>query len=107
MSFVTYVPLIATTDIAPGAMREVDMDGRAIVVANVDGEYFAFQPDCPHNGSKLAAGLLTDRTVHCLDHHYRFDLRTGELVFPAGGCDGMTVYTVEARDGMVCLKIEI
>lgn len=107
MSFVTYVPLIATKDVTPGTMREVEMDGRIFVVANADGEYFAFQPDCPHNGVKLVTGLLTDKGVLCPNHHYQFDLQTGQLVHPAGGCDDLTVYTVEPRDGMVCLKIEI
>jgi 3-phenylpropionate/trans-cinnamate dioxygenase ferredoxin subunit len=107
MSFVTYVPVVATSDVAPGTMREVDMDGRTIVVANVDGEYFAFQPDCPHNGVKLAMGLLAGKAVVCPNHNYHFDLQTGQLVHPAGGCEDLTVYTVEPRDGMVCLKIEI
>ena len=52
-------------------------------------------------------GLLSDGAVVCPNHHYRFDLKTGELVHPPAGCDDLTVYTVEQRDGMVCLKIEI
>jgi 3-phenylpropionate/trans-cinnamate dioxygenase ferredoxin subunit len=107
MNFVTYVPLIAAQDVAPGTMREVDMDGRTVVVANVEGEYFAFEPDCPHSGSRMAMGLLSDKAVVCPNHHYQFDLQTGALVHPPGACDDLTVYAVEQRDGMVCLKIEI
>ncbi len=31
-----------TTDLAPGDMKLVDLDGEEIAIANVDGEYFAF-----------------------------------------------------------------
>ncbi len=107
MSFVTYVPVVEATEIAAGTMRKVDFDGRSIVVAKVEGAYFAFRPDCPHSGTNLALGSLDGKVVECPNHHFRFDLKTGKLIDPIGGCPDMAVFTIEERDGMLCLKLEI
>jgi len=49
----------ATAEFPPGTRRLIDVDGRAIVVFNVKGEYFALLNKCPHNGGSLAAGVVT------------------------------------------------
>lgn len=106
MTIVTYVPVIEATAIPDGTMRAVDMDGRVIVVAHTDGGYFAFQPDCPHAGTKLALGSLEGKGVVCPNHNYVFDLETGKLVEPDVVCEDLTTYKIEERDGMLCLRLE-
>ena len=54
-----------TSDIAPGAMKVVDLDGEEVVVANVDGVFFAFSNTCTHKGGPLAEGELAGETVTC------------------------------------------
>ena len=45
-----------TADLVPGKIKPVDLDGEEIAIANVDGEYFAFNNTCPHAGGPLAEG---------------------------------------------------
>lgn len=81
-------------DLPPGARRVVEVNGRAIVVFNVDGEFFALLNRCPHQGADLCNGLLTvavtssepgtydfdaaRQVVRCPWHSWEFDIRTGK-----------------------------
>ena len=58
-----------TTEAAPGDMKLVDLDGEEIVIANVDGEYFAFNNTRPHAGGRLAEGFARERQSYY--HHFR------------------------------------
>jgi 3-phenylpropionate/trans-cinnamate dioxygenase ferredoxin subunit len=77
-----FIRLTETTDIPTGQVRGFDLEGRRIGVANVDGEYYAFLATCPHRGGPLDQGHLWGFEIDCPHHHYMFDVRTGENVFP-------------------------
>jgi len=84
----------ATVDFPPGSRRLIEVDGRAIVVFNVKGEYFALLNKCPHNGGSLAAGVVTGllqshapgtyiytregEIIRCPWHGWEFDVKTGK-----------------------------
>ena len=84
----------ATTDFPAGTRRLVDIDGRAIVVFNVKGEYFALLNRCPHNGGSLVEGVITGllqsaapgsyqyarqgEIIRCPWHGWEFDIKTGK-----------------------------
>ncbi|MCJ8305988.1 MAG: non-heme iron oxygenase ferredoxin subunit [Nitrosopumilus sp.] len=73
-----------TSDIPPGKMIKVSIDGRDILVANIDGKYCATDDSCTHSGSSLSEGKLDGCTVTCGWHGAQFDCETGKLVkFPA------------------------
>jgi nitrite reductase/ring-hydroxylating ferredoxin subunit len=62
-------------------LRVALSDGRVIAVAALaDGEYRAFESNCPHRGGPIADGRLYDQAVICPWHGFRFDLRSGEVV---------------------------
>jgi nitrite reductase/ring-hydroxylating ferredoxin subunit len=81
-------------DIPPGGRRLVKVNGRAIVVFNLDGEYFALSDRCPHRGGPLSQGRLTGllesaepgayrytrlgEIVRCPWHGWEYDVRTGK-----------------------------
>ena len=43
-------------ELAPGAHKVVDVDDAEIAVFNVDGEYYAIEDVCTHDGGELAGG---------------------------------------------------
>ena len=49
----------AVSEIPPGGRKLVTADGRAIVVFNLGGEFFALSNRCPHRGGSLCEGNLT------------------------------------------------
>ena len=73
-----------TSDIPPGKLQKVSVDGKEIVVANIDGNYFAMDDTCPHQGPSLSDGKLEGSTVTCDWHGAQFDCKSGKLAkFPA------------------------
>ncbi len=86
-----------TTDLAPGEMKQVDLEGEeiAIAIANVHGEYFEFNNTCPHAGGPLAEGELEGDIVTCPWHFTPFNVRTGEA--QDGGVTNDPVSTYEVH----------
>jgi UDP-MurNAc hydroxylase len=52
----------------------------SIVVATDDGSSYEIARFCPHAGAALDDAPIYGRTITCLNHHYRFDLDTGECL---------------------------
>ncbi len=67
-----------------GAPHKVTVDGRDILVANIDGTYHAMDDTCTHSGASLSEGSLEGHVVTCGWHGAQFDCKTGKLAkFPA------------------------
>ena len=71
------VKVANTKDIQPSQMKEVEVNGEKICLANVDGKYYAIGI-CTHLGGPLAQGKLEGYEVQCPWHGSRFDIRTGK-----------------------------
>ena len=72
-----WIQIATTADCPPGASIEVVASERVIAVYNVDGEYFALDGVCPHQGGPLGKGALTENVVTCPWHGWQFDVRDG------------------------------
>lgn len=77
------IPVAKIDDIQPGAMKAVDAGGKQLLLANVDGAFFAIQRKCPHMGFNLCNGKLNAHVVTCPLHRAGFDVRDGSAVDPA------------------------
>ena len=69
----------AVADIPPGGRKLVTAGGRAIVVFNLGGEFFALGNRCPHRGGSLCHGRLTGLVQSEEPGHYRYS-RRGEII---------------------------
>jgi len=54
--------------------------GKDVLVANVDGQYYAIGNVCTHMGCTVSDGVLTGANVECPCHGSTFDVRTGAVV---------------------------
>ncbi|MBV9271679.1 MAG: non-heme iron oxygenase ferredoxin subunit [Candidatus Eremiobacteraeota bacterium] len=72
------------SDISPGTTKRVVVKGIEILLCNVDGELYAIEDVCTHDGGPLDQGELEGCRVVCPRHGANFDVRTGEaLTLPA------------------------
>jgi 3-phenylpropionate/trans-cinnamate dioxygenase ferredoxin subunit len=60
-----------------GEMTEVKVDDAVLLLARVEGQYYAAQGLCPHMRAHLARGKLNGFVVTCPAHRSQFDLREG------------------------------
>jgi 3-phenylpropionate/trans-cinnamate dioxygenase ferredoxin subunit len=72
------------SEIAPGTTRRVVVEGAEILICNVDGNLYAIEDVCTHDGGPLDQGELEGESVVCPRHGATFDVRTGDaLTLPA------------------------
>jgi 3-phenylpropionate/trans-cinnamate dioxygenase ferredoxin subunit len=92
-------------DIPPGGKLLSEVDGREIAVFNVDGEFYAIDDVCTHDGGPLAEGELDGCEIECPRHGARFDVRTGKaLCLPA--TEPVATHRVTVKDGGLYVEID-
>lgn len=98
-----WVDVAPAEELGPGEHRVVDIDDAEIAVFNVDGELFAIEDICTHDGGELACGDLFGDIIECPRHGARFSLRTGEVLAPPA-YEHVAVFPVRVENGMVQVK---
>ncbi len=77
-------PVARKSAIAPGEMTRVEVDGVPVLLCNVDGELYAVEDLCTHDGAPLDGGELDGCRIMCPRHGAFFDVTTGKaLTLPA------------------------
>ncbi len=90
-----FVRAAAVVEIPAGTIREVSLDGKAVALANVGGQFHAINNTCLHRGGPLGDGPLEGNIVTCPWHGWQYDVTTGKVSQnPAVGVD---CYAVEVR----------
>ena len=77
-----FVRVPKTSDVPTGEMIIVEVDGEEIAIANLGGDFVAFQNACTHRGGPLGEGILTGEIVECPFHAGQFNVRTGDAISP-------------------------
>ena len=73
-----FVEVAKVHEISDGNMKHVEVDGKDVLVANVDGKFYAISNRCGHMNAMLTMGNLKGNTVTCPFHGARFDVTTGK-----------------------------
>lgn len=77
-----FVKVAITADLPSGNLMLVEVEDERIVLANVDGQYYALADACTHADCPLSNGELEGAVLECSCHGSQFDVRTGEVVSP-------------------------
>jgi 3-phenylpropionate/trans-cinnamate dioxygenase ferredoxin subunit len=75
-----FVKVAETSEIPMGKIKMVKLEEKEILIANVDGNYYAIGNRCTHKGGDLSKGSLDGKIVTCPRHGSRFDVTTGKAV---------------------------
>lgn len=92
-------------ELAPGQMLTLTVDGRTLLVYNVDGAFYATDEACTHADGPLSVGTLDGKIITCLLHGSCFDVTTGAVAC-APATAPLTTYpvTVEGAIGRVTIS---
>ena len=77
-----WIRICAQSALLPGERIVADVDGVPVAVFNIDGELYAIEDVCTHDGGELASGTLSGHEIECPRHGARFDVRTGAARCP-------------------------
>ena len=75
-----FVTVAQTTDVPPGSIILVELADEGVAIANVNGEFYAFDAECTHAGGPLDEGDLEGATGICPWHGGEFDVKSGKLL---------------------------
>lgn len=101
----SFVKAASKRDIPLSQMKEVQVDGQKICIANIEGKYFAIDNTCSHEGGPLADGKLEGYHVECPWHQSRFDIRTGEVKAPPA-VESQTSYQIKLEGDDIMIRLD-
>ncbi len=79
-----WVACAKVDEVPEGAMKGVTLDGKRVLVARVNGAFYAIDAVCSHMSGDLTKGTLNGTCVTCPVHHSQYDVRTGKVVKNVG-----------------------
>ena len=98
-----WITVARAADFAPGTWRVADVEDTQIVVFNIDGNYYAIEDVCTHDGGRLTGGEIEGDQIVCPRHGARFCIRTGEAL-TAPAYEATAKFPVRVEDGEVQLR---
>jgi nitrite reductase/ring-hydroxylating ferredoxin subunit len=98
-----FVPVTTASGLAPGAMTWVAVERERVLLANVEGVFYALRDACGHRQAPLSKGTLAGHVVECPLHFATFDVRSGRLLSGPASAD-VPVYAVQVHDDTVYVQ---
>lgn len=88
----------------PGSAHAFSVGRYEVALFNVDGELYALENACPHQGGPIADGWIEGRTVTCPWHAWCFELQTGKMTL--GDFAWIPRFPVKVEAGAIYLGTE-
>ena len=98
-----WVSVVRAGELAPGQWKCVDVDGAQVAVFNLDGQYYAIEDVCTHDGGQLTGGSVEGAEIICPRHGARFCIRTGAAL-TAPAYEATATFPVRIENGEVQLR---
>jgi 3-phenylpropionate/trans-cinnamate dioxygenase ferredoxin subunit len=100
-----FVKIAHRGELPPGKMKRLDLNGRRILLANVDGSYYATDDTCTHEDASLSTGFLKGAVVKCPLHGSRFNLCTGAVLDDPAD-ENLRTYVVQLDGEDILIRLE-
>ena len=93
----------AVEDLWIGEMRAASVEGRPVLLINVEGQVHAFEDRCAHQGVPLSLGRLDAGVLTCSAHEWQYDAATGQCLNPCGVT--LKTFPVEVRGEEIWIEV--
>lgn len=77
-----WIDVVAENALANGEHLVVDVDDTDVAVFKIDGQFYAIEDACTHDGAEIASGELFGDEILCPRHGARFCVKTGAVKSP-------------------------
>jgi apoptosis-inducing factor 3 len=97
--------IVATVDdLQDGEKRQVKVGETEVLLARIDGTFYATGAFCTHYQAPLAEGILSGEQIVCPWHTAHFNLKTGQQQEPPG-LDSLSCYAVRIDGKNVIVQV--
>ena len=97
-----WMDVVADNALADGEHIVVDVDGVDVALFKIDGQFYAIEDVCSHDGTEIASGDLEGDEIVCPRHGARFCVKTGEVKC-APAYENIASYPVRVESGRVLI----
>jgi nitrite reductase/ring-hydroxylating ferredoxin subunit len=94
-------------DIKEGGLLGVELEGNKIALAMINGQVFAIDAVCSHQGAPLEEGTLEGFNLTCPWHYAVFDVRNGKVSDRTVWAKNQTSYPVNVDDSTGDILVNI
>lgn len=98
-----WIDVIGENALADGEHIVVDVDGTEVAVFKIDGEFYALEDVCTHDGAEIASGEVEGDQIICPRHGARFCIKTGEVKSPPA-YEAIHRFPVRIENGIVQVR---
>jgi nitrite reductase (NADH) small subunit/3-phenylpropionate/trans-cinnamate dioxygenase ferredoxin subunit len=99
-----WAPATPLAALREGEARHLYVAGHPLAVALLDGAVYAVDGRCPHWGALMGDSPLRGAAIRCPLHGFRYDVRSGETLWPEGW-PSVATYETRVADGMVYVRM--
>jgi 3-phenylpropionate/trans-cinnamate dioxygenase ferredoxin component len=79
-----FIRVCKASDIPDPGKAVFEVDERFVIVFHAEGQFYALDDCCTHDGSPMGDGDFDGLQIVCTCHGARFDIRTGQaMAMPA------------------------
>jgi len=91
-------------ELPPGNRKIINTPYCEIAVFNLEGDFYAIEDICSHDGGELASGICEGDQIICPRHGARFCIRNGKALTPPAYED-IDTFPVRIEDNTVQIDI--
>lgn len=99
-----WINVAKITDIPSGSSKAVQINHTSILIFNLDGDFYAIENVCTHDGGSLAGGHLEGDEIVCPRHGAHFCIKTGAVTQPPAYEDVAT-FAVQVVGDLIQLQL--
>ncbi len=75
-----FVKVAEISEVPAGKMKKITLEGKDVLIVNLNGTYYAIGNKCPHRGGDLSKGTLDGTQITCPRHKAKFDITSGKVI---------------------------
>ena len=98
-----WIDVCAASALADNENVIVDVDGTEVAIFKIDGQFFAIEDVCTHDGAEIASGELEGDEIICPRHGARFCVKTG-AVKCAPAYEDVDTFPVRVEQGQLQIR---
>lgn len=95
------------SDLPEGKMTHITAGGKEILVANVEGVYYAIGNICTHAGAELHEGELEGKELKCPWHGSKWDVTNGNLIWFPQNLKSVGSYPTSIENDTIYVEVEV
>lgn len=106
-----FVYAAKASEIAAGKTMKLPLGDFGVLIANIEGQFYAVDALCTHYGGDLSQGKLEGRILTCPNHGAKFDVTDGTVISPPVEpldhpvIENLIVYPLRVENGEIYIKI--